>query len=113
MARDRVNSQFEGIIHNPMSPSQTRISIAAIALGIAIPGMFINGNFVFSGDATRYAQFVQEHIRDWLITAAFASVALVVSVPVLWRGTWRQIVLAMLFILLAAVILLSSYGALA
>ena len=67
-------------------------------------------NFVFSGDARRYAQFVQARIRDWLITAGFASVTLVVSVPVLWRGRWRQRLLAIIFILLAALILVASYG---
>lgn len=60
-----------------------RISVAAIALGFATVGLLISGNFVFNGDATSYARFVQGRIRDWLITAAFASVALVVSVPVL------------------------------
>lgn len=96
-----------------MSTSQTRISIAAIALGFAIIGAFMSGNFVFSGNARSYAQFVQVEIRDWLITGAFASVALVVSAPVLWRGTLRQIWLAIVFILLAALILVISYGALA
>jgi hypothetical protein len=93
--------------------SKTRMSVAAIALGLAILGMFMAGNFVFSGDATRYAQFVQARIRDWLITAAFASFALAVSVPVLWQSTWRQIFLATVFILLAALVLVITYGVLA
>jgi hypothetical protein len=92
---------------------KSRISVAAIALSLAIIGAFASGNFVFSGDAARHAEVVQARIRDWLIIAAFASVALVVSVPVLWRGTRLQILLALVFILLAAMILVSSYGVLA
>jgi len=95
-----------------MNLCQKRIFVAALALSIAIGGVLTAG-FVFSGDATRYARFVAGQIRHWLITAAFASTALVVSVPVLWRGTWQQVLLAVVFILVAALVLVFSYGVLA
>lgn len=95
-----------------MSICQRRICVAAIALFLAIGGVFTAG-FVFSGDATLYARFVAGRIRHWLFIATFASTALVVSVPVLWRGRWWQRLLAILFILLAALILEVAHGVLA
>ena len=69
--------------------------------------------FVFSGDGTAYARFVAARIQHWLLTATFASVALVVSVPVIWHGTKGQVFVAVVFALLAAIILVFTYGMLA
>ncbi len=92
-----------------MSSCKTRIRVAAISLSLAVLGVLTARGFVFSGDATHRARFVLGMIQDWLITAAFASTALVVSIPVFWRGTKRQILVAVAFALLAAMILAFSF----
>ncbi len=96
-----------------MSATQRRISIAAIAVICANIRILMTLNFIFSGDAVRYARFLHTEILGWLVTGAFASLALVLSVPVLWQGTWRQIVFAIVLILIAALVLVITYEGLA
>jgi len=92
-----------------MNAIEKRMFIAGIASIFSVIGMVITPNFIFSGDAIRYAGFVQAQILGWIVTGGFASVALVLSAPALWLGTRRQIVFATVLFLIAALVLVVTY----
>jgi hypothetical protein len=65
----------------------------------------LTASFVFSGNATMYYRFVQGMLRSWLITGSLAAVGAVVVLPVFWRGSRWQLVMAGVFFVLAVLVL--------
>ena len=72
-----------------MITSRTRIVSATVAQCLAIVSFF-TAPWVFSGDAERYAKHVATQNGHLVVAGALTAIALVVSVPVCWRGNNLQ-----------------------
>ena len=91
-----------------MITSQTRIVSATVAQCLAIVSFF-TAPWVFSGDAERYAKHVATQNGHLVVAGALTAIALVVSVPVCWRGNNLQRFVAVVLIIIAGVALAFVY----
>jgi uncharacterized membrane protein len=96
-----------------MITSRTRLAAAAIAQCFAVI-VFFTMPRAFSGNAQRYVGFVASQIAHAVLAGGLMGFALVVSVPVCWRGNkWQRLTAAVLIaisVLVFAVPLVGAYG---
>ena len=93
-----------------MITSRTRLVAAAISQCLAIVSFF-TAPFTFSGNAERYVEYVVAQKGHIAVAGALMAFALVVSLPVCWRGNNLQRFIAMLFILMAGIALAVTFEA--
>src|ERR1017187_5972549 len=86
---------------------RARLALSA-AMVVLAAFRVLTTSFVFSGNTLMYYRFVQGMLRSWLITGSLAAIAAVVVLPVFWRGSRRQLVMASGLFVLAVLVLLVS-----